>query len=289
MIWNLKIASFSLPINGVLLLSILLLSSCKKDPVVPTQSTSKKILSLGHTRTGEDFELDEEVAQIDFTQYELLLLGGDLSVASSKDEAVMDWLDKVFDLGNENTLWALGNHDYKNPELIPPFTNRPLFYAHSWKNITFLVLDTQENLSNITQPQLDLIDSVIDTLSETRYLVVLHHKLIWLQGNPEFQDQISEIANGQAGDCGYCTNPNNFYEAVYPRLLEVRNKGIEVICLGGDIGFQVKSFEHQTNDGIWFLASGINAFEGDNLGLLFEYDEMMGTLKWNFRALSELF
>lgn len=270
-------------------LFLVLLNSCKKDsPTIPANEP-KKILSLGHTRTGADFEIDEEVAQIDFNQFELLLLGGDLSVESSQDSAVLNWLDQVYDIGNQNTLWALGNHDYANPALIPDFTNRPLFYSHSWKNITFIVLDTQESSSNMTTPQVQLINSVIDTLSETKYLVLLHHKLMWMSGHPELESQIGEVANGQAGSCGYCTNPNNFYEAVYPKLLEAKENGIEVICLGGDIGFQVKSFEYLTSDGIWFLASGINTFEAGSEALVFEHDEMTAALTWRFKVLSELF
>ena len=265
---------------------IILFSSCQKStPVIPEPET-QKILALSHTRTDADFKLSEEVSQIDFTQFEMLLLGGDLSVNS--DSAVLDWLDKVYDLGNENTLWALGNHDYDRTDLIPEFTHRPLFYEKSWGKITFLVLDTQENSSQITPSQLDLINSVTDTLSETKYLVLLHHKLLWMPGHPELESQIPEVANSGLGDCHFCTNPNNFYDMLYPKLIEVKNKGIEVICLGGDIGFKSKSFEFQTTDGIWFLATGILAGDSGNLALVFEYDVEKGSLIWNFRRLNKL-
>ena len=56
----------------------------------------------------------------------------------------------------------------------------------------------------------------------------------------------------------HCINPNNFYEDVYPLLVKVRHRGIEVICIGGDIGAKANEFEYITSDTIYFLASGIS-------------------------------
>ena len=49
---------------------------------------------------------------IDYSYYDMLWLGGDMAVSSSLDDITMNHIDSILDVGNENTLWALGNHDY---------------------------------------------------------------------------------------------------------------------------------------------------------------------------------
>lgn len=245
-------------------------------------------LHIAHTRTGTNPLMDPLVEQIDFSTFDMLWLGGDLALATSESDSAMIHVDSVFNLGNESTLWALGNHDYSDLERVQSFTHRKPYYASYSNNITFLVLDTQDSLSNIIGDQLDLFRRVTDTIHESTHLVLLHHKLFWMYGNPDLQSKIASVTNGGFGDCFYCINPNNFYPDLYPALIEVEQRGIDVICIAGDIGFRKSEFEFITPEGIQFLASGIEAGNTNNKVLLFRYESVSGTLDWQYLALNQL-
>ncbi|RMG84517.1 MAG: hypothetical protein D6714_07760, partial [Bacteroidetes bacterium] len=203
--------------------------------------------------------------------------------------ATLEYLNKIYHLDQPNTLWTMGNHDTANPQLIQQTTGRPLFYAQSWQNTTLIVLNSQDTLGRITAPQQQLLSQILDTLAHTRYLLLLTHKLLWMPGNPDLEAAIDSVANGNLGTCHYCTRPNNFYDDIYPRLQAAQQNGVQVICLAGDIGVKVKTFEYQTPDGIWFLATGIAAGTSGNRALVFELDPHTRRLSWHFRPLLHLF
>ncbi len=182
----------------------------------------------------------------------------------------------------------MGNHDYFNPNLIENTTGRPTYYTYHHKGITFIVLNTQAEVSQITAPQLELLNAVIDTLAQSSHLVVLTHQLVWMYGNPELESQIDAVSNGPAGSCDFCIQPNNFYADVYPLLVQAKNREIEVICIAGDIGSKVSSFEYITQEGIHLLASGIKANTSGNKVLLFAHQPEIGSLTWRFIPIETL-
>lgn len=271
----------------IVLAGVLLLAACQKDKPEPV-AEQLEFIHIAHTRTGDNAVFLDDLQRINFQQFDLRLLGGDLAAHTSADEATMDSLDRFFDFRNPNTLWTLGNHDYDDLALVETYTERPTFFAHHFKGISFVVLDSQDSLSNITAAQIELIKAVLDTMESSSHLVLLTHKLIWLQDEGELAAQINDIANGEAGSCFYCTNPNNFYQEVYPLLVSARQHGVEIYCIAGDVGFKTKTYYHQTAEGIHFLASGLNGSDPDNQVLLFEYDEETQVLDWVFARLSQI-
>lgn len=274
---------------SILVLFTFFLFSCKKeDVIVIPVSESKSYLHLSHTRTNSNPSMDSVVEKVDFRKFDMLWLGGDLAHLTSADDATMTHVDSIFDIGNINTLWALGNHDYTDLNRVEEYTNRPPYYSMNQDGITFIILDTQDSLSNIIGAQKDFLLGVLDTIQESTHLVILHHKLIWMYGNAYLEPQISSISNGGLGSCFYCINPNNFNSEIYPKLVEIKQRGIEVLCIGGDIGFKVTEFEYQTSEGIYFLASGITNNEKNNKALLFQHDLTTNSLTWSFKLLTEL-
>lgn len=270
-----------------LLLVGLSFASCHKDQLEAPVIT-KSYLHLAHTRAAINPDIDSLAALIDYEQYDMLWLGGDLAQATSRNANTMEYVDAIFDLDAPTTLWALGNHDYDDLTLVESFTKRPPYYTFHQDGITFIVLDTQDSLSHIVGDQRDFLNGVLDTLASSTHLIVLHHKLIWMYDNTDLVGQISAISNGNLGDCFFCLNPNNFNSELYPKLVEVRQKGIEVLCIGGDIGFRAKEFSYVTTEGIHFLASGIEYNEPDNKALLFHHEMNSHLLTWEFVPLVDL-
>lgn len=268
----------------------MVLTGCKKEAIIepPNNSITNHYLHISHTRTNANPFMDNMVERVDYSEFDMLWLGGDLAYLTSNDDLTMSRVDSIFDIGNPNTLWSLGNHDYSDLSRIQAYTSRPASYTYHDHGITFIVLDTQDSLSNIVGGQKALFDSVVDTLQTSSHLVVLHHKLIWMYGDVELEPQISLVSNGGLGDCFYCINPNNFYTAIYPKLTEVKQRGIEVLFIGGDIGFHAKEFEYTTPHGIHFLASGIAAGDEDNKALLFSHDLTNRQLTWQYKLISDL-
>ncbi|MBO72897.1 MAG: hypothetical protein CMD35_04685 [Flavobacteriales bacterium] len=275
-------------VYGLFLLSIIIVSCKKTEESPPLESSIKNYLHLSHTRTNNDPQLDSVTETINYKKFDVLMLGGDLAYLSSENNSTMQRIDSVFDVGNPNTLWALGNHDYTDLNRIQEFTNRPPYYATYKNGITFIVLDTQDSSSNIIGSQKKYLQKVLDTIIESSHLILLHHKLIWMDNHSELETQISSVSNGPAGECSYCINPNNFNSEIYPELVKVKLKGVKVICIGGDIGFKTDEFEYFTTDEIHFLASGINFNNSSNKALFFTHDLKNKSLNWEYKFLSDL-
>ena len=267
---------------------LFVITSCKKDKLPDTEDEVRTYMFISHTRTASNDSIATQAESIDYSKYDLLLLGGDLAYLTSENESTMSMIDAVFDLANPNTLWALGNHDYSDLNRVSSYTNRPAYYTYHKDGITFLVLDTQDSVSNITGVQKDLFQQVVDTIQVSSHLIVLSHQLIWMEGNPVLEQQVPSISNGPLGSCFYCINPSNFYTEIYDQLVSVQQRGIQVICLGGDIGINAKEFEYKTPEGIFFLASGISYTEQDNKVLLFRNNLDKQDLSWNYKLISEL-
>jgi len=271
-----------------LLLSLSTIFGCVKPeieaPLVPTE----KILHIAYTRSNTPGLIHEKLRDIPLENYKMHLLGGDLDVFTSENSQNMENWDQLFNLSAETTLWTLGNHDINNRDIIEDFTKRPSFYTYTSHDITFLVLDTELASSYIIGDQLEMIKNVTDTLTESKNLIVLTHKLLWLQGNEDLEFFLETVPNGEPGDCEYCTPPNNFYEEVYDHLVNVQNRGTKVWCIAGDIGKKVTKFDYTLPEGIRLLASGVNITQEDNNVL--ELSRVIGEEDWfiQYKQLEEL-
>lgn len=269
-------------------LLLILCFSCPNSKIKEQPLKIKKYLHLSHTRTNSNPKMDSLVERIDFNKFDMLWLGGDLAHLTSADDNTMTHIDSIFNVGEKKTLWALGNHDYTNLNRIKQFTNRLPYYSINENNITLVVLDTQDSLSNIVGVQKEFLFRVLDTIKESTHLFILHHKLIWMYNNSQLEHQTSSISNARIGGCFYCINPNNFNSEIYPKLVEIRKKGVKVFCIAGDIGFKAKEFEYLTPEGIYFLASGISSNKKNNKALLFSHDVINDSLTWKFELITDL-
>ena len=226
--------------------------------VMSCQQDIKKYAVISHTRLDDNSGLNQSVSNIMFSNLDVLMLGGDMANLSSYDDTILAYLDSVFDVSSTKTLWALGNHDYTNVELLKTYTKKETYYSYTQDNTLFIVLDTQLDSSRISADQLQFFKSVTDTMTSYKNLILLTHKLIWMRGDGELEHQIGSVSNGHFGDCSYCIQSNNFYTDLYPILLKLKDDNVNIFCVAGDVGFKVTKYKYETPDGIKFLATGMS-------------------------------
>jgi len=225
------------------------------------QSDTLKYIFMGHTYGYHDPNhlLDSRIDLLDFDEYDGIWLGGDISSEALMEYATLEVIHNAFNLKDPNTHWALGNHDARNGNWIwlEELIGRKTYYSSSSNGITNIILNT--NLTPYHCEQLNeqhqIIVDVCDTISKSTHLILLMHHGIW-EGVPGL---ISPIGYAQSNLRFYNFNcydvESNFVNEIYPRLLEVKNRGIEVICIMGDIGAVKVDF--MSDDGVHFLGAGL--------------------------------
>lgn len=209
---------------------------------------------LSHTRLQTNDSIFKKIYDLDLNLYDMTLLGGDLGVATFED-SIIHHLDKVFDLKNKNTLWSIGNHDNTSNENFKKFTNKNKFHYYIKDGTTFITINSQDSLSSIVGEQKTMFFDILNTL-QTKNIVILSHKLIFMDQHPVMDSQINQICNGPKGICDYCHNSNNFQSEIYPKLLQVKNSGKTILWIGGDLGARASKFEYIDKNGIVFLGNG---------------------------------
>lgn len=268
------------------LFGVLIITSCTKDKVEPP--IIHTYLHISHTRTEVNPEIIEEANSINYSDFDLIMHGGDIATMTSADGSSMSQLNDIFNFGDPNTLWSIGNHDITFPNLVSSYTQRPLFFSYEKNGITYIVLDTETDSCKIINEQKSLFNTITDTIQSSSHLIILHHKLVWMNNHSIYNSQINTISNAPSGECEGCLRQNNFMNELYPKLVEVQNIGVQVICIGGDIGNHVQEFEYQDSEGIFFLASGFNMDIENNKVLEFKHNLSQGTLNWEFIEVSKL-
>ncbi|MEP0264853.1 hypothetical protein [Dokdonia sp.] len=236
----------------LLIVFMLVVVSCKQ----PSVETSSSFIYIAHTRVKTNDSVYKKVYDIDFSKYDMTLLGGDLAWSSFSGKTITPHLDSIFDFKNPNTLWSVGNHDNTSDKKFYATTLREKYHAYQRDDVTFITLNSQDSLSSIVGKQKDFLFSVLDTL-QTSSVLLMSHKLIFMNDHPVLDARIPKVCNANKGDCYHCHNPNNFQKEVYPKLLELKNRGVQVTWVGGDLGYKTSEFEYVDDQGIIFLGNGL--------------------------------
>jgi hypothetical protein len=147
--------------------------------------------------------------------------------------------------------------------------------------------------------QFRMIENVCDTITGSSHLIVIMHHAIWdnVPGLPSpSQYSHTEFPYWNA-NCFYREN-NSFTGAIYPLLVKVKNNGIEVICINGDMGANGKTFYKQSDDGIHFMGCGLDnsryldpyelSLQPKDRLLIFEHNLSERSLSWQFQDLDSL-
>ncbi|MCP3928423.1 MAG: hypothetical protein GY705_04910 [Bacteroidetes bacterium] len=281
----------------------------------PPANPNKKYLFIGHAYQwgAKGKRIDFRVEKLDFSSYDQVWLGGDVCGQTTQEASTLNYLDSLFDLDSERFHWALGNHDVmdENLHFITDRTKRPTFYTTSFDGICLLVLNTNlyfpptyipdPAMCEEMEQQIELIKTVTDTIHHSSHLIVLHH--YGLLGNLilDEQEKIFKPFNVNITDWTVgCQDSTTFEKTIYPLLIKVQSRGVQVTMIAGDVGQRKKKFDYQLKNGIRLLGSGINNsvkrenapdyvrnFDPDHL-LILTHDTREQKLNWEFRELNEM-
>jgi len=237
------------------------------------ENTAMQYLFLGHTYQWYTTDrIDTRLEKLDLSCYDQVWLGGDMTAETTREPGTIAYLDSIFDLKNLETYWTVGNHDIRNGNVdwITDATGRPTYYAHyNKRGFTVIVFNTllyqiyEDDSATMcveSQKQLELVQRVCDTISESSQLIILMHHVIWNR---------IDLNAWRYGNHGFpewrvvCDTGAVFMEAIYPMLRDLQERGIQVFCIAGDGGLRdspqsVKFGLHVTQHGVTLMASGIN-------------------------------
>lgn len=252
-----------------------------------------KYIFMGHTYQlgGGGTRVDERIEQLDLSVYEGIWLGGDICSEATLEYSTIEYLDRLFDLSNPNTYWTFGNHDIRNGNLewIHEFSGKETFYTHYQNGFTSIILNTNLVPSQCEQlnDQYYMIENVCDTIQQSSHLILLMHHGIW-GGVPDLPSPGWYAHSNLIYWNSNCFSVNStFVNSIYPMLLEVENRGIDVICILGDMGATQKKIDLQSVDSISFLGCGLNDSPEDNV-LIMEYETETRNLNYHFHNLDSL-
>jgi len=220
----------------ILLLALLLFSGMN---LFPQNSSMLRFIFIPHPRSEDKVNqsVNPGIAKIDFSKFDVKMLGGDITYSTSKNSATLAYCDTLFDLKNPNTLWGFGNHDVEsgNRALIKQFTGRDSYYSYNRDGVTFMVLDAELNAEGfkrtfIAGDQLQMVKNVCDTITVSKFLILLHSRYIWMINSDYFKTRLTDsiAASSRSMDT------TNFYADIYPLLQKVKARGIQVKVFGGD-------------------------------------------------------
>ena len=235
---------------------LVLLSFLITLPIVAQEQLS--FLFVGHCYQIETAgtQVDYRVRQLNMSAYNGIWIGGDVCSESMLNYSTIQHIDTVFDLGNPETHWTLGNHDARNGnwEFYEEFTGRKTYYAYSSNEITYIILNTNlvPTNCNMINEQYEIISAVCDTIQQSKYLILLMHHGLW-RDIPDLPPPATYAHSDLIYWNANCDSVNtNFVNIVYPKLVEVKQRGIDVFCVMGDMGASKKKFEMDSVDGYIF-------------------------------------
>ncbi len=299
---------------GVIIALVLLIITACQPPAPAVGDSSQQFIFLGHPYDWlTENRIDPRLELLDFSQYQGVWLGGDVCARTSKSPATLAYLDSLFDLKSLETQWAWGNHDLLegDTDLLLQATDRPAYTTHWQDGLQLIVLNTnlfwhhpwgpaQEDCEE-KAAQLHWLKSVLDTVQAASHLVLLHHHGLFNElkinekGDTLLLDNVSAMPVRPD-----CRKGGDFTAEIYPRLKAIRQRGIQVVSISGDVGMVSKGYSITTPDSIHLIGSGINNsldkqyppdyvknFQPDSI-LLIQFEPKTPVLSWQFVCLSSL-
>ncbi|HHG83147.1 MAG TPA: hypothetical protein ENJ82_00230, partial [Bacteroidetes bacterium] len=108
------------------------------------QGDTLRFLFFGHAYDwqSDGSQVDPRISGLNLEKYSRIFMGGDICSEAMLRYSTLARLDSIFDLGNPNTHYVLGNHDARNEneEWYEAICERKTYSTHSVDGITVVVL-----------------------------------------------------------------------------------------------------------------------------------------------------
>lgn len=226
------------------------------------QGDTLKYFFEGHTyqwHTAGD-KVDERLEKMDLSGYDGIWLGGDVCSEATLEYSTLEYIDGLFDLKHPNTHWTFGNHDARNGNWnwFEEISGKKTYYTSHYKGISYMVLNTclTPYHCEMLDEQYRIIVDLCDTIQHSSHLIFLMHHCLW-ENVPGLPIPYKYAQSNLTRFSFTCSNADaTFLNDIYPRLLEVEKRGVEVIMIMGDMGGQ--RIDMESDDGIRFLGTGLN-------------------------------
>ncbi len=229
---------------------------------VSGQSDTLKYFFEGHTYQWHTAgnKVDERLERMDLSGYDGIWLGGDVCSEATLEYTTIEYIDQLFNLKHPNTHWTFGNHDARNGNWnwVEDISGKKTYYTSFYKGITYMLLNTC--LTPYDCEKLDdqyrVIVDLCDTIQNSSHLIFIMHHCLWenVPGLPKPYQYAQSNLRYFSFTCK--DHKATFFNDIYPRLIEVEKRGVEVICIMGDMGS--KRIDMVSDDGIQFLGTGLN-------------------------------
>lgn len=273
---------------------MILMSCTRESSIQKTQEDETlKYLFLGHIYD-ESPIIDKRITKERLESFNQIWLGGDLTHDSAVDWKLR-YLDSVLNIKSETTQWAFGNHDIvSGRHNLLDFLGESNSYGVTYfDGITLLFFDSNYNDQGDCEEvnaQTQFIKMVCDTITESSHLILMGHHVPW--GEVERVDAWSFANTSIQNRVFHCDTFQNFKQVIYPSLVDVQKKNIQVLSLAGDLGQKQSTFEYQTEDGIYFLGNGglstndynaqFSNYNSNDSVLIFYHKPVKRQLTWRF-------
>jgi hypothetical protein len=266
-----------------------------------------KYIFLGHTyrynNPGPWHRLDLRVENLDYTPFQRIWLGGDISSEATLERGTMEYLDSVFDLSSPRVQYALGNHDIRNGNIqyYRELTGRNSYNVYSEHGVVSVCMNSQLNPTQCEDlnKQFQMIKNVCDTIQNSSHLFIMMHSCLFADVPNLPPAGTYAHTNYRNWNANCSSSTETFASAIYPMLEAVKEKGIIVYVMMGDTGTSSKQFHQASADSINFFASGIGnskytdpailALQPLDRVLVFEHVLATQEMSWSFQDLDSLF
>jgi hypothetical protein len=280
--------TINLPIRFLVI--VLFSGSCTKESI----SVREQMIFLGHIyQPGFENRIDFRLEGVGFHLYDQVLLGGDLCVETTKEQATVSYLDSIFDLSAETTLWSVGNHDLRNGhfDYITTATGRPFTYLAEKNGIRYINLNTNYTADQCEEleQQFLILEDGLQNLDGIKNIIVLSHHAIWTEYAMSLDEPFAANARHSVWRAHCRDDKNNFSDAVVPLLDTVADQGTLVLWIAGDFGQKKSTYQFMARPNVYFLGNGLDINKQDNRDsvLIIDHEEN-NALTWKFIPIEDL-
>lgn len=262
--------------------------------LIIAQDDIKKYIFIGHcyqTNT-VGYKVDYRLEQLDLSIFDGIWLGGDVCIETMLDYSTMLYIDSLFEIGNPETHWALGNHDARrgNWEWYEQLTGRKTYYTYYNSGVTRIIMNTNLVPTNCKDldAQFEIIRNICDTITISKDLVLLMHHGLW-RNIPDLPPPVTYAQSDLIYWNANCDSVNTqFVDVIYPKLVEVKNRGINVTCIMGDLGSQLKRFDMYSIDSVRFMGCGFHDNDPNDRVIFAEKEFSADPLNFSFHRIDSL-